>query len=393
MGSDPGRKERKATGIYQDRHGITIRVRGKDTKPRWPLGTPTTTLIKARKALLDDAGPLVARRGTLAEDVPRYLATLPADVKTGIERRRRRSDAKRLLDRWLEAATILDGRSVTFAQVPRDAITSVMVKTQLAAWHSDGMAESTCDHHRRELGTLYNILNGKEGYNPVRAVSKFNKQYDDPRGFDLAVMDLIIASMPDRGKPIRGEKRSTINQAKIRLRVMRACAIPPQTLKRVVSTDVDLRTKTLTIRPRRKGKGTEGRALPLTTIAVDALRVFVKQKLFGWFDSSSMNRSFTRAAKRYRDQWAEDHPDEPCPVPDDLHAYDLRHGFLSDAFRRTKNLKVVGHLAGHAPGSTLTDRYVQAAVDDVARAAVDALDLASTTDPQSGKEYAIFPTK
>lgn len=379
MGSDPGDKIRLATGIYQDKHGITIRVRGQDTKPRWPLGTPRATLIKARKALLDEAGAIIVRRGTLADDVPLYLATLPADIKTGIERRRRRSDAKRLLDRWLEATTTFEGRTVTFGQIPRDAITSVMIKTQLAAWHSDGMAESTCDHHRRELGTLYNTLNGKEGFNPVRAVPKFNPTYDDPRGFDLAVMDLIIDAMPDRGKQPKGARRkegtyNTVNQAKIRIRCMRQAGIPPQTLKRVLPTHIDLKKKELQIRTRRKGAGAEGRVLPLSAKAVDAFRVFAKHKLFGWFDTSSMNRSFTRAAKHYRDRWAEEHPDEPCPVPVDLHAYDLRHCFLSDLYRRTRDKKIVVHLAGLAPGSEVADRYLQSAVDGVARAAVDAID-------------------
>src|SRR5436190_1712005 len=77
-------------------------------------------------------------------------------------------------------------------------------REEVAAWRSADVSASTCDRRRGELSQLYTALNGKVGYNPVRAVPKFNPVYDDPRGFDLAVMDSIIDSMPDRGRPDKG---------------------------------------------------------------------------------------------------------------------------------------------------------------------------------------------
>lgn len=398
---------RIATGIYQDAHGITIRVRGKDTRPRWPLGTPTLDLIKERKALLDSAGPCLPRTGTFAEDVEKYLATIPADVKTGIERRRRHSDAKRLLTHWRDAETTFDGRPVTFGQLPRAAITALMIRAQIARWRSGNptakplvkpLSEATCDKHRSELVTLYNTLNGKEGYNPARAVPKFNPTYDDPRGFDLAVLDRIIESMPDRGKPPKGSRKKdgtipTVNTAKLRLRVMRHCAIPPQTLKRVRPGDINLPSRMLTVRPRRKGAGAKGRTLPLTTGAVDALRALVTHDLLGWFDQRAVNRAFKRAAANYRRAWKHDHPNDACPVPDDLHAYDLRHAFLSEVYRRRRDKKIVTHLAGQAENSRSSDRYIQAAVDEVARAAVDALEPTSTSVPPEREKKGKSSTK
>lgn len=401
MGGKRGRRELLITGVYQDCYGIGIPIRGKEH--RYPLGTPLDELAKARRELLDEAGPSPARRGTLAADAPTYLATLPADITSGINRRRRKSDATRLLDHWIEATVIVDGRETTLGALPRNAITPLQVKTQLTAWLNHGgkdgkpLGEITCNNRRLELSLLYTALNGKEGYNPVRAVPKFGKTYDDPRGFDLAALDAVIELMPNLGRPRKGDKLEdgtypTVNLAKIRLRVMRECGIPPQTLKRVEPHDIRLAAKELTIRPRRKGKGAKGRVLPLTSAAAKALRAFVDANAFGWFDQRAVNRSFKRAVKRYRAQWALDHPHEPCPVPADLHAYDLRHGFLSDLYRQTKNPKVVSHLAGHAPGSKLADRYVQSAADDVAKHAVAQLE-ASKRLPRPSKKSPKRPRK
>lgn len=366
-----------ARNIFQDRYGISIFVNGSEKGNRFPIGTPLDELIKTRDELEEKAktDPKRRRRGTLAIAVPIYLETLPPDITTGIERRRRRSDAARLLGHWLKATTASEDRIVTFGEVPLGAITSVMVRAQLAAWRGKGWSESYCDHHRRELGTLYNTLNGKEGYNPVRSVPKFNPKYTDPRGFDLKVMDLIIDAMPDRGKPPKGSKAEEgtlpmVSFSKIRIRCMRHAGIPPQTLKRVRSQDINFTDAELRTTHRQKGSGAAARTVPLTDAAVDAFRDFHTHRLYGWFSTSSLNQAFKRSAESYRATWKADRPDEPCPIPDDLHAYDLRHCFLSDLYRKTGDKKIVGHLGLHAEDSTATDRYVQAAVDDVARRAI-----------------------
>ena len=247
------------------------------------------------------------------------------------------------------------------------------------------------------MSLLYTALNGKAGYNPVRAVPKFNPTYDDPRGFDLQIMDTILDSMPDRGRPEKGTSLedgtlNLVNTAKIRLRVMRHCAIPPQTLKRVTASDLDLRAHTLRIRTRQKGKRATGRVLPLSTAAVTALRAFVAHDLFGWFDQRAVNRAFKRAATQYRIKWKSEHAGVPCPIPEDLHAYDLRHCFLSDVFRKVRDKKTVGYLAGHAENSPAMDRYVQSAIDEVAKRAVALIDATTKTLPNRSEKSAKIPT-
>lgn len=389
------KRKRLARNIYEDANGISIFIGGSEKGNRFILGTDLDELIQTRDER-EQAAALraVPRRGTLKQDVATYLATLPEDVTTGVNRRRRRSDAETLLTHWLKATTMIHERAVAFRDLSRGAITPLMVKTQIAAWRSANVSESTCDKRRGELSLLYTALNGKAGYNPVRAVPKFNPTYDDPRGFDLAIMDTILDSMPDRGRPDKGTSLedgtiSTVNTSKIRLRVMRHCAIPPQTLKRVTPSDLDLRAGTLRIRTRQKGKGATGRVLPLSTMAVAALRVFVAHNLFGWFDQRAVNRAFKRAATRYRLAWKKSHTSTPCPIPEDLHAYDLRHCFLSDVFRKVGDKKTVGYLAGHADNSKSTDRYLQAAVDEVAKRAVA---LISKTISKTPKKSEKIPT-
>lgn len=216
----------------------------------------------------------------------------------------------------------------------------------------------------------------------------------------MDILRAIIDAMPDRGAPQAGQSLEdgtfpTLNQAKVRLRVILETGLPPQTLKRVTSDDLDLRTKTVRTQPRRKGSGAKGRVLPLTDQAVDAWRAFHDAGLYGWYDHRACNRSFTGAVKRYRKAWAAERPGEPCPLPDDLHSYDLRHAMLSNAFRVTGNLKVVGYLAGHTEHSPLTGRYVQAAVDDVVAEAVQQISAAaaSTTASTASTKLPQNPNK
>ena len=72
-------------------------------------------------------------------------------------------------------------------------------------------------------------LDGADGKNPVRAVKAPRVRYDDPRGMDYAIIERILAQLPDRGRPqdgrqvktTRGDReRPTVSLTKLRLRVM-----------------------------------------------------------------------------------------------------------------------------------------------------------------------------
>ena len=148
------KRTRLARNIYEDVNGISIFINGSEKGNRFPLGTQLSELIKTR----DEREELAAqtdtpRRGTLRQHVAAYLDTLPADVTTGVNRRRRRSDAENLLAHWLKAITVIGERQVSFRDLPRASITPLMVKTQIAAWRSanPAVSESTCDKRRSEI--------------------------------------------------------------------------------------------------------------------------------------------------------------------------------------------------------------------------------------------------
>jgi integrase len=138
-----------------------------------------------------------------------------------------------------------------------------------------------------------------------------------PRGFDPAVVKLIVESMPDRGRPKKGDRLRDGTAAEYEPREDQAarhlaCGIPPKTLKKVTPADITLRARTVLTRQHRKGEGAKGRLLPLTSEAAEALKDFAAANLFGWFDPLAVNRSFKRAAKRFRKTWADEDDKHPA---------------------------------------------------------------------------------
>ena len=365
-------KRQIATGIYKDQYGYAVVVHfGGEALPpkRFPLDStdPNYKTEKELKQFRKDwllelavkARDVKVAQTTLAADIKAFLADMPEDVRVGVKRTQRKAGATVLLGHWLKT---------DLAELPRDEITPIQVREQLQEWRELGAGEQTCDNRRQELSNIYTAFNGKSGYNPIREVAKYNKTYDDPRGFDVTFLRSVIESMSDRGKATKGEKRSTVNLAKIRLKVMWACGIPPALLKQVEEENLNLKKKELWVKRRSKGAGAKSRLVPLSDDAVEAFRALIKHNAFGYFDQRGVNKAFKAAVANARVTWKQEHPDEPFPLPKDITAYDLRHSFLSEVFRRCKNLKTVGHVAIHADGSRVTHRYVQAAVADVARA-------------------------
>lgn len=354
------KRTRLATAIYSDRYGVGIVVRGKEH--RYPRGTPLDELRRARRELLEEAGP-VHRRGTLDADVATYLAALPEGT--------RRAGAKAWLRHWQDAEGILDGRPVRFGDVSRHALTSVMLAQQLAAW-ADTFTPSSRKHLRRELGSLYKTLNGRAGANPVADVPPVHVRYEEPRALPYEAIRLILDALPDRGLAEKGGKRPKVSLTKLRLTITAYSGIPPAVLMRVRERDLDLEAGTVYCRPRRKGKGTRGYTQPLTPQAREAFRQLVAAGGLGPYSTHSQGKAWHRAVKLARAAWQKAHPGTPWPAPENVRAYDLRHAFASKVMATTGNLHAVASLLMHSSLST-TRRYVQGVVHDEARAAVEAV--------------------
>jgi integrase/recombinase XerC len=140
-------------------------------------------------------------------------------------------------------------------------------------------------------------------------------------------------------------------------------------LMRLRPEDVDLQARLLVARARRKGKGNEGRTIPLTRHAVRALRLYVRLHAFGAFSTSNLRRDFRLAAAAagyvLRDR---QHPDGL-----DWKPYDARHTFGTEVGLAARDERAVQQLLGHSDIRT-TRRYTTRSVDPRVAAAISALD-------------------
>jgi len=321
-----GLRQRIATGIFRDAIGIAVivSVNGKPHEYRCPHDSDVAELIKERLTL-KQAGALKLEReeataDTLRADAATYLSTL-----TG----RHKADADDILTHWVTA----------FGDRHRDAITAVDVRQQLAAWHN---APSTLNHRRQVLSSLYKSLSGASGYNPVREVPKVRERYDTPRSLPYSVITAILDQMGP-------------TQSRARFAVMAYTGLPQAQIAQLTPADVDLKAKTVRVSPRRKGKGSPGRTLPLSPQAVQAFKDFAAADCWGEFSRSSSAKAFRNAVRNARATRKD--------IPKSIRAYDLRHSFLTEVYRKTGDIHAVSHLALHSTPAQ-TARYAQSAVKD-----------------------------
>jgi integrase len=385
-----------ATGVYEDQWGVTVRVtyqgRTVERRPRFPLGTPLEDMqawqLDMLARLMREA-PLPTRRGTLAADVPRFLDTVRAGAQQGF------AD---LLEPWIEAPLPGAPAGVTFGLTPLHKITAAHVSAQLALWASpphgqrrQGYAVSTLRHRRRALFALYRALHGTKGYNPVADVPPPRAPKDETaRDIPIEIVELLLRNLPDRGRPQKGGTRGTISHTKIRLRVMAWTGLPQQQLTRLRERDVRFDTAELYRRPRRKGRGVAGSWTPLIPPAIEALRDYQAANLWGKvFSNGSMRQTWKRTIARTFAQ-AEDEARqtgddallrllEQC-IPEDCRPYDLRHAFLSQAYRDSGDLAAVAELGQHST-LEMTRRYTRGAVSERVRVAVAKMSARWTVAP------------
>lgn len=342
------KRERVAEGIYRDKYGISVIIgSGKRRKElRFPSDSDVRELEARRlreKADLLDAAPLPMRKGTLEADVPRFLATTTGD---------QRADFERLLRCWLEAPYNETGQ--TFGMQPRDAITRLDLQQQITRWLEADYAPNTIKHRLRAIRALYRVLDGEDAYNPTDKMKPVRRNKTEPRGLPIALVEFILEQLADRH---RNGGVDQVNRSKVLLRVMATTGLPHIQIERLWLSDIDLSRGMLRMRPRRKGKGSDGRWVSLIPPAVDALRAFVGAGLVGW--SFSRNglwnvwrravRRATREAMRLAEETGDMTKLELVQViPPNSRPYDLRHSFLTEAYRISGDLKATAYKAGHA---------------------------------------------
>ena len=374
-----GKRKLLAPNIYQDGTGyaVIVRVGGKPDEHRFPPGTPFERLEATRETLLltrrKHARP---RAGSLAADAQDYLKTL-GDAQTR------------------KFATILCGHwTVRYGHESRFALTRLVIEQQLAEWQHAGVAASTCNKRLSALRSLFNAVNTDADPNPTARVKKRPEPPPEPRALDYAVIERILAHMPDRGKPSGQGKgtRPTVSLSKLRCALSAYTGLPPAQIMRInPQTDILWDERLLRARPRRKGRGTKEDWLPLMPQAISLLRALDAADALGQpYSTASLRMTWQRAcAKVIAEQLEAREPPLPHRVVARkgrleivalVRPYDLRHSFLTWALQASGNMAGVTQLAQHADSRT-TRRYVMGGLHGAATAVTDAMTAGRPAPP------------
>jgi len=214
----------------------------------------------------------------------------------------------------------------------------------MQGWLRTGLAPDTVRKRRSALLAMWNRLDGRGGSNPVRESHPPPPTRPQVRTLDYAT----IAKLFDAMRP---------SKTRARLKVMAWTGLPPAQIRLLTQADVDLEHGTVRVAPRRKGRGTEARMLPLLPQAVEAFREFAAVKAWGPFTSAPFAFSFQRAARRIGLTGAR--------------PYDLRHAYGALLYEACHDQATVGRLLLHA-SPAMTARYVSASAGTVDRMAVEA---------------------
>lgn len=331
-----------ATGIYRTPSGYIAFVRVAQGKGGCKVKRfHATAKLSTMKAWREDqrvdarrkAGPK-PDRGTLAQDIERYLLQIAA-MPTIAWRRRD-------LYAWREI----------FGDMDRQTITAAMIRAQLHEWRTIGprivfnprtktyrakaepLSASACNHRRTALLHLWTVLDGKDAPNPVKAVQPFPEPAPEPRARDLEFLLAAIARMKN--------ERQRTRAAVLLWTGMRGNS----ELGKMKPEHVDLDRGICQV-PTGKG-GRRFRTVPLNAAGVAAWRAFARLRLWGPYDKNLIRRSFARAC-------AAEAKARGISLPR-VRLYDVRHSIASAYLREGADLADVQELLGHTT-TRMTRRY------------------------------------
>ncbi|MGE3404385.1 MAG: tyrosine-type recombinase/integrase [Vicinamibacterales bacterium] len=397
-------------GIYKRRDGsweFFVRVTPLPLKHRHVAATITqgdgatrpTTLKDVRDrrdALRRELERLAKHReavtGSLAADVPTFLATLAGNKPLQDERRQQ-------LQTWVAALG-------THANRPRHAVPPDALQDVLTRWQADGCAYSTIHHRRTALNALYKTLDkriplAERPPNPVSDTAMpLKAPRPEPRGLPMPLVLEILAAVSDQGgvvkkgdpskaKGMRGG-RNDVSKTRIRIHVMAFTGMRHSELKRYRPEHWRRSTHELVIMA---GKDCHPRVIALLPDAEHWLAQLEAEDATGDFNNGVVNRAFRRALAKVglapalpKGTWKRGQPRQRWrAVPGARHGhanprgrtglirpYDLRHSILTWLTAVTGNTRATQHQGGHTTPVT-TQRYDLNAVPALHRAAVDTL--------------------
>ena len=361
------KRRRIARCVYSDQWGLsaTVKVNGVQRERRFAKETTLRTIREwqdeTRVALrsLEVGGP----RSDFEADAGRYL--------DAIQRMPSYRERERDIGFWIAEFTGRDRRGI--------AVQEILVV--LRRWEQAGYAASTLNHRRGALMHLWSTLDGKQATNPVARIPRYKEPRPEPRGLSWLEVDRILAAMPNVGQAVAGQARDDESKTKARLAVMAFTGLTQTQLKQLCPQDVFWRESAVRAPGRHKGRGASAQVLPVTRRGLQALARFAHLDCWGTFSNASLNQSFKRACAKVG-----------------LHgkrAYDLRHTFGTEMYRRTHDPLVVQQLMLHRSSET-TRRYILGAVPELLQRAVDTVDeepTAGSTGWQSGVDTPLGSPK
>ena len=221
---------------------------------------------------------------------------------------------------------------------------------------------------------LWSRLDGKDAENPVARIPRYKEPDPEPCGLSWEEVDLILGAMPERGQPVAGRTLDDASKTKARLAVVAFTGLAQAQLKRLRPQDIFWRESAIRAPARNKGKGASAQVLPMNRRGLEELARFAELDCWGKFSNASLNTSFQRACAKIGIEGKR--------------AYDLRHSFGTEMYRRTHDPLVVQQLMLHRSSET-TRRYILGAVPDMLQRAVDRVDdelSAGGTGWQSGSD-------
>ncbi|MDQ3169021.1 MAG: site-specific integrase [Acidobacteriota bacterium] len=325
-----------APGVFRDRHGLRAFQRTK-TRGLRSKRFPADDLSAAKQWRKDEQAR--AQLGIALAPPPVAAGTLDADAVAYLKAVAGMSsyaDRTRDIAAWCAA---LGPRS-------RSTITALDVRQALEQWRKDHKyAGSTLNHRRTALMHLYRVLDGKGGYNPVADVPKYPEH-------EHAALVHTPADIARALARVRDPKCQRI------LSVAAWTGWPYATICRLVPADLSRLDKGLArVTPRRKGRGTAGRWMPLLPKAIAALRALqIPSDIeVGARGTTDTHRGVHR--KRLHAQWVAACTAakiQPC------RPYDLRHAFGTLIAVTTHDSRAVSELMMHT-NEKQTRRYTDAA--------------------------------
>ena len=362
---------RTSSGGYR----VRVWIHRHETQRRFKADIPIEKIVgwqtRRREQTQLPATETSSLPGSFAADVEQYLP-LRASMPTIKERRRD-------LALWERE----------FGDLPREAITAVMIRGVTERWLTVGpklvqkwardsatgkkvrtfveveapLSASCVAHRMRALENFYTVLGGRQGRNPVREVPEPTGAEGPVRDLPVDLIRALFAMMP-------------ASQSKARLGVLAWTGIPPATLKRITRETFDRERAAVWVPGRKKGKGTSGRWQPLTREGLAAFIELDRWNAWGPHSWDTVRRSYYHARKRLND-----------PRLKGVPPYQLRGAFATRMYVASGDFKATSGALGHASPKT-TERYAAAALDPRQRQAVASLNRLERVKPKRRKPKA-----